>query len=160
MNVFDKTMLFEMSFALMRRFAFVEVASPSNDVFAALIEKEVSGDTKAADLTKQLLMVRDFKDLGPAVFMDMARYLASRRAMDASVEDGEVLVDAFYSFLLPQFEGIDGKQGEILLRRLGELVETRARRERLQEDPQHGPWFGDISAESGRGIRGRGNGAE
>ena len=29
MNVFDKTLLFEMSFALMRRFAFVEVPSPS-----------------------------------------------------------------------------------------------------------------------------------
>ena len=29
MNVFDKTLLFEMSFALMRRFAFIEVASPS-----------------------------------------------------------------------------------------------------------------------------------
>ena len=29
MNVFDKTLLFEMSFALMRRFAFIEVASPA-----------------------------------------------------------------------------------------------------------------------------------
>ena len=28
MNVFDKSLLFEMSFALMRRFAFIEVASP------------------------------------------------------------------------------------------------------------------------------------
>ena len=43
MNVFDKSLLFEMSFALMRRFAFIEVASPSPSVFEALIEQQSSG---------------------------------------------------------------------------------------------------------------------
>ena len=33
MNVFDKSLLFEMSFALMRRFAFIEVPSPDEDTF-------------------------------------------------------------------------------------------------------------------------------
>src|SRR5260221_969070 len=37
MNVFDKNLLFEMSFALMRRFAFVEVTAPSEDDYRALI---------------------------------------------------------------------------------------------------------------------------
>jgi len=132
MNVFDKTLLFEMSFALMRRFAFVEVASPSYDVFTALIEQEASGDKKAADLAKQLLMVRDLKDLGPAVYMDIARYLGARRSLDSSAVDGELLFEAFYGFLLPQFEGIDGRQGEALFERLGGLVESRALRERLR----------------------------
>src|SRR5438477_5473985 len=38
MNVFDKNLLFEMSYALMRRFAFVEVISPSEEVFDRLLE--------------------------------------------------------------------------------------------------------------------------
>src|SRR3954452_18822074 len=38
MNVFDKNLLFEMSYALMRRFAFIEVMSPSEDVFSKLLE--------------------------------------------------------------------------------------------------------------------------
>src|SRR3954452_24127221 len=38
MNVFDKNLLFDMSYALMRRFAFVEVTSPSEDVFEQLLD--------------------------------------------------------------------------------------------------------------------------
>jgi MoxR-like ATPase len=75
MNVFDKTLLFEMSFALMRRFAFIEVASPSQAVFEALIDREAGGETAPAYLAKQLLQLRQLKDLGPAVYMDLARYL-------------------------------------------------------------------------------------
>ena len=33
MNMFDKNLLFEMSFALMRRFAFIEVPSPDAQAF-------------------------------------------------------------------------------------------------------------------------------
>ena len=33
MNVFDKNLLFEMSYALMRRFAFIEVGTPSEEAY-------------------------------------------------------------------------------------------------------------------------------
>jgi MoxR-like ATPase len=133
MNVFDKTLLFEMSFALMRRFAFIEVASPSEDVFDALIEQAASGDQKAATLTKQLLKLRELKDLGPAVYMDIARYLEARRAIDETGPDGQLIFDAFYSYLLPQFEGIDARQGEALFRKVGTLAGTQALRDRLRK---------------------------
>ncbi len=38
MNVFDKNLLFEMSYALMRRFAFVEVTCPSDEAYNELLE--------------------------------------------------------------------------------------------------------------------------
>src|SRR5207248_698763 len=41
MNVFDKSLLFEMSYALMRRFAFIEVPSPQPEVFAAIVRGSV-----------------------------------------------------------------------------------------------------------------------
>lgn len=112
MNVFDKSLLFEMSFALMRRFAFIEVPSPSRQVFEALIDESAS-DPRAAGLAKQLLELRDLTDLGPAVFMDLAKYLRERIAV-ADAEDSQLIYEAFYSYLLPQFEGIDAMRGEQL----------------------------------------------
>jgi MoxR-like ATPase len=121
MNVFDKSLLFEMSFALMRRFAFIEVPSPAQDEFEALIEREVDGDEGAASLTKAFLKLRQLKDLGPAVFMDLARFVAERREL-APVGEGELAFEAFYSYLLPQFEGIDEIEGERLYKQVRNLV--------------------------------------
>jgi MoxR-like ATPase len=132
MNVFDKTLLFEMSYALMRRFAFVEVASPSLAVFEALIDRESGGETEPAAIAKSLLALRKLKDLGPAVFMDLTRYVRERKA-SAEVEDGQLIFEAFYSYLLPQFEGIDDDTGVELNKTLGKLVGSASRRKRLRE---------------------------
>lgn len=132
MNVFDKTLLFEMSFALMRRFAFVEVPSPDAAVFEALIEREAGGVAEAADLAKRLLGLRELKDLGPAVYIDIARYLRLRVPLAAGESDGRLLFEAFYSYLLPQFEGIDSREGEALFKRVGGLVGSAELRERLR----------------------------
>jgi hypothetical protein len=132
MNVFDKTLLFEMSFALMRRFAFIEVASPSSEVFEALIDQAVAAEPEPAELAKKLLAVRDVKDLGPAVFMDLARFLRQRLSV-ANSDAGQVLFEAFYSYLLPQFEGIDAAKGEDLYGCLKPLMGSASRTKRLQE---------------------------
>jgi MoxR-like ATPase len=121
MNVFDKSLLFEMSFALMRRFAFIEVPSPPLSDFEALIDEQVHGDTEAAMLARQLLRLRSLKDLGPAVFIDLARFMRERRLL-SEVGDGQLVFEAFYSYLLPQFEGIDEIQGEHLFKEVRRLV--------------------------------------
>ncbi len=131
MNVFDKSLLFEMSFALMRRFAFVEVASPPLDVFEELIDREAADEPKAASLAKQLLVLREIKDLGPAVYIDMARFLRERLTL-ASPEDGQLLFEGFYSYLLPQFEGIDEVTGENLHKTMSPMMGTAERRTRLR----------------------------
>jgi DNA polymerase III delta prime subunit len=98
MNMFDKNLLFEMSFALMRRFAFIEVPSPDQDDFRALL---AGPGEEVADL----LGVRTLKDLGPAIFLDAATY-ASHRAKSGTSRS-RLLYEVFYGYLLPQFEGID-----------------------------------------------------
>jgi MoxR-like ATPase len=130
MNVFDKTLLFEMSFALMRRFAFVEVPSPPEDVFVALIEEAAEGDTQAADVAKSFLSLRKFRDLGPALFMDVARFVRARRELGGA-DDRQLAFQSFYSFLLPQFEGIDEEDGEKLFAE-GRRAVGAAHRERLR----------------------------
>jgi MoxR-like ATPase len=133
MNVFDKTLLFEMSFALMRRFAFIEVPSPSPPVFEALIDKEAAGATEAAALAKQLLAVRKIKDLGPAVFMDLARFVRERLALSPGADASQVLFEAFYGYLLPQFEGVDDENGEALYKTIGALLVGAPLREQLRQ---------------------------
>jgi MoxR-like ATPase len=130
MNVFDKSLLFEMSFALMRRFAFIEVASPTAAVFEALID-DSANDPRPARLAKQLLDLRELTDLGPAVYMDLAKYLRQRIAL-ADVEDGQLVFEAFYSYLLPQFEGIDATRGQRLFELVGARLDSDQRRERLR----------------------------
>jgi MoxR-like ATPase len=129
MNVFDKTLLFEMSYALMRRFAFVEVPSPSADVFEELIAGWAGGERAAAEISSRLLAVRSVKDIGPAAFRDIARYARERLALDAP-SMGRLLFDAFYSYLLPQFEGIDEDLGSRLFDSISGALE-RPERARL-----------------------------
>jgi MoxR-like ATPase len=126
MNVFDKSLLFEMSYALMRRFAFIEVASPEEDVFRVLIRAAVE-DLAAAETATKLLIVRTVKDIGPAAYLDIARYDEQRRA-SGTVDDAALIFEAFYSYLLPQFEGIDDEQGIRLYRGVAPLLNPSLRK--------------------------------
>jgi MoxR-like ATPase len=130
MNVFDKSLLFEMSFALMRRFAFIEVPAPPDPVFEGLILRAAGDDPDVAELTMRLYELRRFKDLGPALYMDIAKFLAVRRAQEPA-DEGQLVFEAFYSYLLPQFEGIDQAAGERLWKTLKLLVGS-SRSDRLR----------------------------
>lgn len=132
MNVFDKNLLYQMSYALMRRFAFIEVPSPDESTFAKLISKSAQGDTDAAQLATRLYEAvhgggegDKTKDLGPAVFMDAADFLRSLSAQGADLSEDGPLMAAFYSYLLPQFEGAEPDIVEQLYVRLSaHLSET------------------------------------
>jgi energy-coupling factor transporter ATP-binding protein EcfA2 len=114
MNVFDKNLLFEMSYALMRRFAFVEVTSPDEDAFRKLLDGP-------GEIVTQLLGLRALRDLGPAVYLDAARF-AARRAMDGPTQS-RLLYEVFYEFFLPQFEGMDDERATQLYRAVAALLE-------------------------------------
>src|SRR5437868_559726 len=58
MNVFDKNLLFDMSYALMRRFAFIEVGTPPEHAYEKLLQGP-------GEIVSKLLPWRKFSDLGP-----------------------------------------------------------------------------------------------
>jgi MoxR-like ATPase len=126
MNVFDKSLLFEMSYALMRRFAFIEVPSPDREIFDQLIDSWANGEAVAAETAKSLLAVRQVKDIGPAVYRDIARF-ARVRLESGPMESSELRYQAFYSYLLPQFEGISDEEGELLLSILSGVIGAGSR---------------------------------
>lgn len=106
-NVFDKNLLFEMSYALMRRFAFIEVGSPPVEAFEALLAQ------RPGEQVGRFLPLRQLRELGPAVYLDAARYLA-RRLKDG-IGESRALFEVFYAYFLPQFEGADEADAQRLL---------------------------------------------
>ena len=132
MNVFDKSLLFEMSFALMRRFAFIEVTSPSDAVFGLLIDQAAEDEARAAELAKRLLDVRRIKDLGPAIYQDLTRFFRKLITL-RDAEDGQVLFEGFYSYLLPQFEGIDEDDGKKLYKTIAQMMGSDDLKDRLRK---------------------------
>jgi MoxR-like ATPase len=120
MNAFDKNLLFDMSYALMRRFAFIEVGTPEEQVYRDLLEGE-------GDIVQHLLPLRRFCDLGPAIYLDAARY-AERRLRDG-ISRSRVLYEAFYAYFLPQFEGVDETRAIDLYRAVTERLDEPERLE-------------------------------
>jgi hypothetical protein len=120
MNAFDKNLLFDMSYALMRRFAFIEVGTPSEDVYRELL-------AGGGEIVAHLLPLRRFCDLGPAIYLDAAKY-AERRMRDG-ISRSRVLYEAFYAYFLPQFEGVDEAKAVDLYRTVTERLDDPERRE-------------------------------
>ena len=114
MNAMDKHLLFDMSYALMRRFAFIEVGTPPEAVYEQLLGGPES-------VIRNLLPLRTLKDLGPAIYVDAAKY-AHRRAQDG-ITDSRLVYEVFYAYFLPQFEGMDHRQGLRLHRLLSEHLD-------------------------------------
>ncbi|MEI2698879.1 MAG: AAA family ATPase [Microthrixaceae bacterium] len=109
MNAMDKHLLFDMSYALMRRFAFIEVGTPPESAYERLL-----GDGGA--VVSNLLPLRRLNNLGPAIYVDALKY-AQRRSRD-DITESRLLYELFYSFFLPQFEGLDEHKGVELYRML------------------------------------------
>jgi hypothetical protein len=119
MNVFDKNSLHRMSYALMRRFAFIEVPSPDDKAMQELIQGP-------GDFVLELLDLRKLRDLGPAIFLDAQRYAARRT--DDGVSESRALLEAFYSFFLPQFDGL-ADEGSHLFEELSKVFAAPERDE-------------------------------
>jgi hypothetical protein len=120
MNAIDKNLLFDMSYALMRRFAFIEVTPPPDWAFEQLIEG-------GGELLRELLPLRRLNNLGPAIYVDAKRYVA-RRLRD-EVAPSRLLYEVFYGFFLPQFEGLDEYQAVELFNEVSPRMEAAERAE-------------------------------
>jgi len=108
MNTFDKASLYEMSYAFMRRFAFIEVDIPNNeDIDTDLIENYIGcwDDIKVknsdSDLVKDIVIIwkhiNNTRPIGPALIKDIYAYLSS------NPDDYE---GALIQYVYPQFEGV------------------------------------------------------
>ena len=147
MNTYDKTSLYEMSYAFMRRFAFIRVDVPElpedTDELDALIQRYVSvwddldpdEDERIAigDVWRAANSDVSQRSIGPAIVEDMLRYVTQREdALETRV------TQAVISYVFPPLEGVPDR-GDIL-RAIAEVDDVdddmirRAGRDMLQID--------------------------
>ncbi|WP_306057029.1 MrcB family domain-containing protein [Natronococcus wangiae] len=140
MNTVDKTSLYKMSYAFMRRFAFVPIPAPDPDhIDETLLARyaqawEISGlrefeidtgerdedDTDGAELTATYVRtvvsslwktLQRRRIIGPAIFEDLLRHLATTEDQNL---DGP-LTDAVLLYVVPQLERLTEKEMEDLI---------------------------------------------
>jgi hypothetical protein len=114
--------LFEFSYALMRRFAFIEIDTPDE----ADLEQLVGGDLA---LLGPLVGLKDLRGMGPAVFLEAVDY-ARRRSRD-EVTRSRLLYELAFGFFLPQFRN----QEEALVAQMCERVA------RELDEPDRSRWL-------------------
>ena len=73
------------------------------------------------EIVARLLVLRKFQDLGPAVYLDAAKY-AARRAKDLPNES-RLLYEVFYAYFLPQFEGMEDRRATTLYRTIAQFLQ-------------------------------------
>ena len=105
-NTLDKASLFEMSYAFMRRFAFIPISIPKN-INKTLIEKyldiwnieniNVGTMSLSQGLAELWININKYRPIGPAIFKDIASYVC----------DEDDWISAVIMYVLPQFDGID-----------------------------------------------------
>ncbi|WP_121615363.1 AAA family ATPase [Virgibacillus halodenitrificans] len=100
MNTLDKASLYEMSYAFMRRFAFIPVGVPRNidsNLVEALLEKWNLASYEYSDYLATIWKkINHYRQIGPAIIEDIARYTS----VDADFTSAIIL------YVLPQFEGL------------------------------------------------------
>jgi 5-methylcytosine-specific restriction protein B len=116
MNSYDKTSLYEMSYAFMRRFAFIRVDAPSQNLEDHL--KEYNSHWKHDVESEELQAIAEIwektnsavegRKIGPAIAEDMLGFVAEdKRKMEQKA------TDAVINYIFPQLEGVR-KNGQIV----------------------------------------------
>ena len=110
MNVDDKDSLFDLSYAFMRRFMFIEVDLPEESQYKRLIDYWANNlDEYYTNKLNQLYGIIKFRKLGPAIFKDMISYIEYRDKLGESNHD-EILGETINSYIVPQLEGLNKRK--------------------------------------------------
>lgn len=106
MNTLDKTSLYEMSYAFMRRWAFVPIPVPDNEsIDSDLVEQyvlkwdgvSVEGD-RCATVAEIWRIINRQREIGPAIVEDIYRYIQTGGSEDYT--------SPIAMYVVPQLEGI------------------------------------------------------
>jgi MoxR-like ATPase len=117
MNSYDKTSLYEMSYAFMRRFTFIRVGVPASDDLEGALEGylglwadiQPTEDEKTAILDVWRTVNGAGRDIGPAVVMDMLGMMQHRDDRDLDHR----VTQAIISYVLPQLEGLPDRDAVV-----------------------------------------------
>ena len=103
MNTFDKTSLYEMSYAFMRRFSFIPIDVPDNinlNLLKTYVEmwNPETNEEICSNLSEIWKVVNRKRKIGPAIIEDIYKYVMETNPFD--------YVSPIIMYILPQFEGL------------------------------------------------------
>ena len=109
MNTYDKASLYEMSYAFMRRFAFIYIPIPEikEDIIKKLCSEKywnIDHDkikSYSGDLVNIWRILNKYRKIGPAIVHDIIDYLLKFPM------NQKALTFSIIQFILPQFEGLE-----------------------------------------------------
>lgn len=105
MNLMDRDVLFDVSHALLRRFAYIEVGLPDRGTYESLLGSHATG-TATIDLAVAKLAGLTHLSLGPAITLDVARYVKARLGGDPGIAPKQLLDEAISLFIEPQLSSL------------------------------------------------------
>lgn len=118
MNTFDKASLYEMSYAFMRRFAFIPVGIPkkitSELIGSYLGHWGIKDYSYVGTLVEVWRLINEYRQIGPAIVEDLAKF---------SEEDGD-FTSAIILYVMPQFEGLLEHEIKGFVSKVGQLQEV------------------------------------
>jgi DNA polymerase III delta prime subunit len=163
MNTLDKAALYQLSYAFMRRFAFVTVPAPDPDQCRTIIDKRIepitqklAGDTSRLSIWGDIagLIRRVFADastglhaatlpVGASIPLDIINYLKYRIEQADAVDAKRLVCEALDMFLLPQFEGLRRKHST-LVDNICDAVGLTSEEEQSRVNISVGSWTGAL----------------
>lgn len=135
MNTFDRSLLFQLSAAFVRRFAVVNVGIPSQEELVAWFHgRELAPDEH--DLLSGLVaLLHPLRPLGPAIWGDLIDYMEVRSQHSFGDDPAEAasFTEAVISYVLPQLDGLDRESLGLVENGLLDLLPTEVDKERIAQ---------------------------
>jgi MoxR-like ATPase len=112
LNISDKASLFQLSFAFLRRFAVVDVPLPPESAYTALFRsrcEDIPEPQRSEIVKAAMLLAFGRRELGPAILLDVARFISMGLTTTVSGQPYADPVEAFLTavrlYAAPQYEG-------------------------------------------------------
>ena len=126
MNTFDKTSLYEMSYAFMRRFAFIPVVIPdkiNDDLLKEYLDCwNIDDDSLVNQLSQLWEVINETRPIGPAIVEDIYQFLLEQNGNTEAEMSPPDYTSAIINYVLPQFEGLPQEElNKFFYNRLEEL---------------------------------------
>ena len=118
MNVYDMQYLYELSYAFMRRFAFVYLDNPSASDQANLIDTWGKGLSEPTRGKIQDIADLPERPLGPGIVKDMVTYVTERGSESS-------LAESIVAMVLPQLIGLEEPKVRTVWKNLGKVFEDK-----------------------------------
>lgn len=133
MNTFDRSLLFQLSAAFVRRFAVVNVGIPSDDELVAWFHARELAPREHYLLSGLLAVLHPLRPLGPAIWGDLIDYMEVRSQHSFGDDPSEAasFTEAVVSYVLPQLDGLDHESLGIIEGGLLDLLPTEADKDRI-----------------------------